>query len=287
MPEAWTQWQQQTWRTESRLPSLGIASRTVGLGGIGRPHSPNSRSREPKFRRPNGAVVIAACAAVAACRRCGPCSSRQIASPGVTSFANEGAKVLTILTTTVSCLAAGRHSGIGGAIGPWRSRTPHRRSVRLSAILPKTRSWMRRSKHADRKYLHAPRYEDGVPIEPVLPHFGKYAVQAVEETWMTSRQLEKIRRILVQSMDRRGKVFIRVFPHEQITQRLAESRTGASDGNVEYWVAAVRRDFIIFELDGVSDEVAYHAIRQASYSLPCKVRMLKRADRASMFELEA
>merc|ERR1712056_112754 len=120
-----------------------------------------------------------------------------------------------------------------------------------------------------------------------VPHFGKYALQAAEEAWMTSRQIEKIRRILVQCMERRGKVFIRAFPHQKITQRFAESREGAGQGKLEYWVAVVKRDLIILEIDGVSEDVAYDAFRQVSYSLPCKVRMLKKADRASMFELDA
>merc|ERR1711972_388442 len=158
----------------------------------------------------------------------------------------------------------------------------------MSAIMPESIAWRKKTrKPAAGNFQHAPPYEDGAPIRPAVPHFGKYALQAAEEAWMTSRQIEKIRRILVQSTERRGKVFIRVFPHQAISQRLAESRTGAGQGKLEYWVAAVKRDFVIFELDGVYEDVAYRAFRQASYSLPCKVRMLKRADRASMFELES
>lgn len=103
---------------------------------------------------------------------------------------------------------------------------------------------------------------------------------------MTSRQLERVRRILVQSMGRIGRVYIRVFPHQIITQRMAESRIGAGKGKFEYWVAAVKPLFILFELDGVSEDVAYNAFRQASYRLPCKVRILKKSDHPTMFELD-
>jgi len=176
---------------------------------------------------------------------------------------------------------------MSGMFRPGQSHAQQCRSVGMAALLPKAKWSLRPHKASASKYYHAEKYKDGNPVKPVLPHFGKYALQAAEEAWMSSRQVEKIRRILVQSMERRGKVFIRVFPHQAITQRFAESRVGATQGNIEYWVAAVKKDFILFELDGVSEDVAYHAFREASYSLPLKVKMVKRADRPSMFELEA
>mmetsp|Transcript_6826 Transcript_6826/g.20086 ORF Transcript_6826/g.20086 Transcript_6826/m.20086 type:complete len:138 (+) Transcript_6826:132-545(+) len=115
--------------------------------------------------------------------------------------------------------------------------------------------------------------------------FGRFALQAIEDAWVSSKQIENVRRALVTAMGRRGRVFIRIFPHQAINQRVAESRMGASKGFYEYWVAAVKPDFILFEVDGVTEEEAYLAFRQAAYKLPCKVKFMRKEDNPTMFEL--
>mmetsp|Transcript_16422 Transcript_16422/g.22099 ORF Transcript_16422/g.22099 Transcript_16422/m.22099 type:complete len:176 (+) Transcript_16422:1-528(+) len=117
------------------------------------------------------------------------------------------------------------------------------------------------------------------------PHFGKYGLQALEEAWINNRTIEAIRRTLVQTSERKGKVWIKIFPDEAITERTADSRMGAGKGVLEYWVKAVRPGLILFEMDGVEENIARDAFRKAATKLPCKSRFVKKADGPSMFEL--
>lgn len=117
------------------------------------------------------------------------------------------------------------------------------------------------------------------------PHFGKYALQATEEAWVTSKQIEGTRRTITRVCQRKGKLWIRAFPHNAICKRAMESRLGAGKGNIEYWVAAVRPNFILFELDGVPEETARYAFRKCIYQLPMRCRFIKKADGPSRFEL--
>jgi large subunit ribosomal protein L16 len=111
--------------------------------------------------------------------------------------------------------------------------------------------------------------------------FGEYALQALEPCWMEARQIEAARIALTRYMKRGGKVWIRIFPDKPITAKPAETRMGSGKGAVDHWVAVVKPGRIIFEIGGVSEEVAREAIRLASHKLPVKTRFLKREEAES------
>ena len=97
-------------------------------------------------------------------------------------------------------------------------------------------------------------------------HFGDFGLQALEPGWVTARQIEAARRVMVRQMRRRGKVWIRVFPDKPITKRAAESRMGKGKGNVEFWVAVAKPGRVLFESGGgVPEDVAKEALRLAAY----------------------
>ena len=108
-------------------------------------------------------------------------------------------------------------------------------------------------------------------------HFGEFGLQAVEPGWVTARQIEAARRVMVRSMRRRGKVWIRVFPDKPITKRAAESRMGKGKGSVDYWAAVVKPGRIMFEVGGgVPEEIALEALKLASYKLSVKTKIVVR-----------
>ena len=104
--------------------------------------------------------------------------------------------------------------------------------------------------------------------------FGQYALQALEPTWLTSRQIEATRRTITRYVRRGGKLWIRVFPDKPITARPAETRMGSGKGAPEYWVAVVKPGHIIFEISGVPEITAKEAMRLASYKLPIKTKFV-------------
>lgn len=106
--------------------------------------------------------------------------------------------------------------------------------------------------------------------------FGDYALQAVGDGRLTSRQIESSRIAINRSVKRGGKLWIRVFPHTPITKKPAEVRMGKGKGNPEYWVAKIQPGRILFEISGVTREQAKEAFRLASYKLPFKTRFLAR-----------
>lgn len=108
---------------------------------------------------------------------------------------------------------------------------------------------------------------------------GDYALQALEPGWITSRQIEAIRRAVVRHMRRRGKYWIRIFPDKPVTAKPAETRMGKGKGSVDHWVAVVKPGRVLFEISGVTDEVAHEALRRASYKLPIKTQIISREDR--------
>ena len=105
-------------------------------------------------------------------------------------------------------------------------------------------------------------------------NFGDYAIQALEPTWLTSRQIEATRRTITRYTKRGGKLWITVFPDKPITARAAESRMGSGKGAVDYWVAIVKPGHILFELSGVPLKLAKEALEIASYKLPIKTKFL-------------
>jgi large subunit ribosomal protein L16 len=106
--------------------------------------------------------------------------------------------------------------------------------------------------------------------------FGDYGLQALEPTWITNRQIESARVAMTRHIKRGGKVWIRIFPDKPITQKPAETRMGKGKGNPEQWVAVVKPGRIMFELEGVPEDVAKRAMELASAKLPIKTRFIVR-----------
>src|SRR3990172_7277347 len=102
--------------------------------------------------------------------------------------------------------------------------------------------------------------------------FGEYGLQAVEPAWMTAQQIEAMRVTLSRQMKKVGKMFLRVFPDKPVTKKPAETRMGKGKGNVEVWVAVVKRERMICEIGGVSEVEARKILQSASYKLPMKTK---------------
>jgi len=111
--------------------------------------------------------------------------------------------------------------------------------------------------------------------------YGEYGLQALEPGWVTARQIEAARRALVRQMKRRGKVWIRIFPDKPYTQKPPETRMGKGKGNVEYWVSVVRPGRIMFEVGGLTGDIAVEALHQASYKLAIKTKVVARHESAT------
>ena len=111
-------------------------------------------------------------------------------------------------------------------------------------------------------------------------HFGDYGIQALEAHWITNRQIEACRVAMTRKMRRGGKVWITIFPDKPITKKPAETRMGSGKGNPEEWVAVVKPGRIMFEIDGVPEDVAKEALRLAQHKLPIKTKIVSRADQA-------
>ncbi len=106
--------------------------------------------------------------------------------------------------------------------------------------------------------------------------FGDYGLSAMEPAWITNRQIEAARIAITRFMKRGGKVWIRIFPDMPYTKKPAETRMGKGKGSPEYWVAVVKPGRIMFEVGGVSEEIAREAFRLASHKLPIKTKFVKR-----------
>lgn len=108
--------------------------------------------------------------------------------------------------------------------------------------------------------------------------FGDYGLKATEPHWLTSRQIEAGRIAITRFVKRGGKVWIRVFPDKPITRKPAETRMGSGKGNPEFWVAVIKPGRIIYEMEGVSPEIAEEALRLAAYKMPFATKIVKRED---------
>jgi large subunit ribosomal protein L16 len=106
--------------------------------------------------------------------------------------------------------------------------------------------------------------------------FGDYGLQTLDRGWMSNRQIEACRIAINRSLKRKGKVWIRIFPHKSITSRPPETRMGKGKGAVEGWVAVVRPGNILFEVGGVTESAAREAMRLASYKLGIRTRLVVR-----------
>lgn len=108
--------------------------------------------------------------------------------------------------------------------------------------------------------------------------FGTYALKANGNARLNSRQIEASRRCIARATKRIGKMWIRIFPHLPVSKKPAEVRMGSGKGSVDHWVAPIYQGQVLFELDGVTEEVARHAFELAAMKLPLDVKFVKRVD---------
>ena len=108
--------------------------------------------------------------------------------------------------------------------------------------------------------------------------YGEFGLVAVEPGWITSNQIEAARIAMTRYTKRGGQVWIKIFPDKPVTEKPAETRMGSGKGSPEYWVAVVKPDRVMFEIAGVSEEVAREALRLASHKLPIKTKVVKREE---------
>ena len=107
---------------------------------------------------------------------------------------------------------------------------------------------------------------------------GSYGIVALEPCWIKSNQIEAARVAMTRYIKRGGQVWIKIFPDKPVTAKPAETRMGSGKGTLEYWVAVVKPGRVLFEISGVSDEIAKEALRLATHKLPCKCKVVSRAD---------
>ena len=108
--------------------------------------------------------------------------------------------------------------------------------------------------------------------------FGDFGLKALRPTWLTARQIEAARRAITRHMKRQGRVWIRIFPDTPVTSKPTEVRMGKGKGSVDFWAAKVKPGRVMFEIDGVSEDVAREALRLAAMKLPIKTRVVVRED---------
>ena len=109
--------------------------------------------------------------------------------------------------------------------------------------------------------------------------YGDYGLVATEPAWVTSQQIEAARIALTRYTKRGGQVWIKIFPDKPVTEKPAETRMGSGKGSPEYWVAVVKPGRVLFEVKGVTEDVAREALRLASHKLPLKTKFLKREEK--------
>ena len=108
--------------------------------------------------------------------------------------------------------------------------------------------------------------------------YGDWGLMATEPAWVTSQQIEAARVAMTRYIKRGGKVWIKIFPDKPVTEKPAETRMGSGKGSPEYWVAVVKPGRVMFEIAGVSEEIAREALRLASHKLPVKCKIVKREE---------
>ncbi|MDZ5725392.1 50S ribosomal protein L16 [Acetobacterium carbinolicum] len=108
--------------------------------------------------------------------------------------------------------------------------------------------------------------------------YGDFAIQALEPAWITANQIEAARVAMTRYIKRGGQVWIKIFPDKPVTQKPAETRMGSGKGSPEYWVAVVKPGRVMFEIAGISEEVAREAMRLAQHKLPIKTKFITRKD---------
>jgi len=133
-------------------------------------------------------------------------------------------------------------------------------------LMPKKVKWRKQSRGRMR----------GQTKGGALVSFGEFGLKALEPGWITSRQIEAARVSISRAMSRTGKLWIRIFPDKPLTKKPAETRMGKGKGATEEWVAVVKPGRVMFELSGVTPEIAKEALRRASHKLPIKTKLVER-----------
>jgi large subunit ribosomal protein L16 len=118
----------------------------------------------------------------------------------------------------------------------------------------------------------------GLAIRGAQISFGEYGLKALEPAWITDRQIEAARIAMTRHVKRGGKIWIRMFPDKPITKKPAETRMGKGKGAPEYWVAVIKPGKILYEIEGVPEDIAREAMRLAAQKLPIKVKFVTRAE---------
>lgn len=116
---------------------------------------------------------------------------------------------------------------------------------------------------------------------------GEFGLQALEPAWITNRQIEAARIAMTRYIKRGGQVWIKIFPDKPVTAKPAETRMGSGKGSPEYWVAVVKPGRIMFEMDGVSEEIAKEAMRLAAHKLPIKTKFVTREQALALAKAQA
>lgn len=114
--------------------------------------------------------------------------------------------------------------------------------------------------------------------------YGDYGLQALEPSWITSNQIEAARRAMSRATRRGGSIWVKIFPDKSVTQKPAETRMGSGKGSPEYWVAVVKPGRILFEMNGVSEEIAREAMRLAAMKLPIKTKFVMKEEEGETSE---
>ena len=130
-------------------------------------------------------------------------------------------------------------------------------------------------KRVKRRRVHRGRLKGNANKGNVIA-YGEYGLVALEPSWVTSNKIEAARIAMTRYIKRGGQVWINIFPHKPVTKKPAETRMGSGKGSVEYWVAVVKPGRVMFEMAGVSEEVAREALRLASHKLPVKCKIVKK-----------
>ena len=108
--------------------------------------------------------------------------------------------------------------------------------------------------------------------------YGDFGMQATEPAWITSNQIEAARIAMTRHIKRGGQVWIKIFPHKPVTEKPAETRMGSGKGSPEYWVAVVKPGRVLFEIGGVSEDLAREAMRLGMHKLPIKCKFIRKQD---------
>ncbi|MFH1030890.1 MAG: 50S ribosomal protein L16 [bacterium] len=133
----------------------------------------------------------------------------------------------------------------------------------------------KKTKH--RKSFKGRRSGKGVATKRIDINFGSVAMKAMSEGWVTSRQIEAARRVITKSIQKGGKIWIRIFPDKPVTKKGGEIGMGGGKGSVDHYVAIVKPGMIIFELEGVAHDKAKEAIKAAGHKLPIKIKFWEKS----------